>query len=134
VNNFSLRIISSFFLFLLISCLFFNDNFFFVVIIHFLLSLSIWEFLRLQNYRYSDKITSDRGNFFLSRQRLNSSDLVVVLWVNFFISSMIFDLFVISFFLFLTFIYICFFFKDKFSKLFGIVYVSYSLLCVNFIK
>ena len=129
MNNFSLRIISSFFLFILISCLLFKDSFFFTVIIHFLLSLSIWEFLRLHNYRYSDKIASDRGNFFLSRQRLNSSDLVVVLLANFFISSMIFDLFAISFFLFLSLIYISFFFKVKLSKLFGIVYVS-SPYCV----
>mgnify|MGYP007000078235 len=44
VNNFSLRIVSSIFLFLLIFCLFFNDKFLFSIVIHFLVSLSIWEF------------------------------------------------------------------------------------------
>ena len=64
VNNLSLRVFSSFFLILLISCLFLNDNFFFPIIIHSLVSLSIWEFLRLLNYRNSDRISSDKGNFF----------------------------------------------------------------------
>ena len=129
MNNLSLRIVSSFFLILLISCLFLNDNFFFPIIIHFLVSLSIWEFLRLLNYRNSSKISSDRGNFFLSRQRLNSSDFLVIILINLFISSMIFDVFVISFFLVFCLLFIFFFFKYKLSKLIGILYIS-SPYCV----
>lgn len=129
MNNLFLRIVSSFFLLLLISCLFFKDNFFFPVIVHFLVSLSIWEFLRLLNYMNSGKISSDRGNFFLSRQRLNSSDFVVIILINLFISSMIFDVFLISFFIFFSFLSFFFFFKEKFSKLIGILYIS-SPYCV----
>ena len=129
MNNFYLRIVSSFFLLLLISCLFFKDNFFFPVIVHFLVSLSIWEFLRLLNYRNSDRISSDKGNFFLSRQRLNYSDFLVIILINLFISSMIFSTFAISFFLVFCLLFIFFFFKYKLSKLIGIFYVS-SPYCV----
>ena len=129
VNNLSLRVFSSFFLILLISCLFLNDNFFFPIIIHFLVSLSIWEFLRLLNYRNSDRISSDKGNFFLSRQRLNYSDFLVIILINLFISSMIFSAFAISFFLVFCLLFIFFFFKYKLSKLIGIFYVS-SPYCV----
>ena len=109
VNNLSLRILSSFFLILLISCLFLNDNFFFPIIIHSLVSLSIWEFLRLLNYRNSDRISSDKGNFFLSRQRLNYLDFLVIILINLFISSMIFSAFAISFFLVFCLLFIFFF-------------------------
>ena len=129
VNNLSLRILSSFFLILLISCLFLNDNFFFPIIIHSLVSLSIWEFLRLLNYRNSDRISSDKGNFFLSRQRLNYSDFLVIILINLFISSMILSAFAISFFLVFCLLFIFFFFKFKLSKLIGIFYVS-SPYCV----
>ena len=129
VNNLSLRILSSFFLILLISCLFLNDNFFFPIIIHSLVSLSIWEFLRLLNYRNSDRISSDKGNFFLSRQRLNYSDFLVIILINLFISSMIFSAFAISFFLVFCLLFIFFFLKYKLSKLIGIFYVS-SPYCV----
>ena len=129
VNNLSLRVFSSFFLILLISCLFFKDNFFFPIIIHSLISLSIWEFLRLLNYRNSSKISSDRGNFFLSRQRLNSSDFAVIILINLFISSIIFDFFIISLVLFISLLSIFFFFKEKLSKLIGILYVS-SPYCI----
>ena len=111
VNNLYLRVFSSFFLILLIYCLFLNDNFFFPIIIHSLVSLSIWEFLRLLNYRNSDRISSDKGNFFLSRQRLNYSDFLVIILINLFISSMILSAFAISFFLVFCFLFIFFFFK-----------------------
>lgn len=129
VNNLSLRVFSSFFLILLIYCLFLNDNFFFPIIIHSLVSLSIWEFLRLLNYRNSDRISSDKGNFFLSRQRLNYSDFLVIILINLFISSMIFSAFAISFFLVFCFLFIFFFLKFKLSKIIGIFYVS-SPYCV----
>ena len=129
VNNLYLRVFSSFFLILLIYCLFLNDNFFFPIIIHSLVSLSIWEFLRLLNYRNSDRISSDKGNFFLSRQRLNYSDFLVIILINLFISSMIFSAFAISFFLVFCLLFIFFFFKFKLSKLIGIFYVS-SPYCV----
>ncbi len=129
VNNLYLRVFSSFFLILLISCLFLNDNFFFPIIIHSLVSLSIWEFLRLLNYRNSDRISSDKGNFFLSRQRLNYSDFLVIILINLFISSMILSAFAISFFLVFCFLFIFFFLKFKLSKIIGIFYVS-SPYCV----
>ena len=129
MNNLSLRILSSFFLILLISCLFLNDNFFFPIIIHFLVSLSIWEFLRLLNYRNSDRISSDKGNFFLSRQRLNYSDFLVIILINLFISSMILNAFAISFFLVFCLLFIFSFFKYKLSKIIGIFYVS-SPYCI----
>ena len=129
VNNLSLRVFSSFFLILLIYCLFLNDNFFFPIIIHSLVSLSIWEFLRLLNYRNSDRISSDKGNFFLSRQRLNYSDFLVIILINLFISSMILSAFAISFFLVFCFLFIFFFLKFKLSKIIGIFYVS-SPYCV----
>ena len=129
VNNLYLRVFSSFFLILLIYCLFLNDNFFFPIIIHSLVSLSIWEFLRLLNYRNSDRISSDKGNFFLSRQRLNYSDFLVIILINLFISSMILSAFAISFFLVFCFLFIFFFLKFKLSKLIGIFYVS-SPYCV----
>ena len=129
VNNLYLRVFSSFFLILLIYCLFLNDNFFFPIIIHSLVSLSIWEFLRLLNYRNSDRISSDKGNFFLSRQRLNYSDFLVIILINLFISSMILSAFAISFFLVFCFLFIFFFLKFKLSKIIGIFYVS-SPYCV----
>ena len=129
VNNLYLRVFSSFFLILLIYCLFLNDNFFFPIIIHSLVSLSIWEFLRLLNYRNSDRISSDKGNFFLSRQRLNYSDFLVIILINLFISSMIFSAFAISFFLVFCLLFIFFFLKFKLSKIIGIFYVS-SPYCV----
>ena len=129
VNNLYLRVFSSFFLILLIYCLFLNDNFFFPIIIHSLVSLSIWEFLRLLNYRNSDRISSDKGNFFLSRQRLNYSDFLVIILINLFISSMILSAFAISFFLVFCLLFIFFFLKFKLSKIIGIFYVS-SPYCV----
>ena len=129
VNNLYLRVFSSFFLILLIYCLFLNDNFFFPITIHSLVSLSIWEFLRLLNYRNSDRISSDKGNFFLSRQRLNYSDFLVIILINLFISSMILSAFAISFFLVFCFLFIFFFLKFKLSKIIGIFYVS-SPYCV----
>ena len=129
VNNLYLRVFSSFFLILLIYCLFLNDNFFFPIIIHSLVSLSIWEFLRLLNYRNSDRISSDKGNFFLSRQRLNYSDFLVIILINLFISSMILSAFAISFFIVFCLLFIFFFLKFKLSKIIGIFYVS-SPYCV----
>ena len=129
MNNLSLRVFSSFFLFFLIFCLFFNDQLFFPIVIHFLISLSIWEFLRLLSYRDSNKVSSNRGNFFLSRQRLNSLDCLVIFLMNLFISSMIFELFVIPIFIFFFLICVLLSFREKLFKILGIIYVS-SPYCV----
>ena len=129
MNNLSLRVFSSFFLFFLIFCLFFNDQLFFPIVIHFLISLSIWEFLRLLSYRDSNKVSSNRGNYFLSRQRLNSLDCLVIFLMNLFISSMIFELFVMSIFIFFFLICVFLSFGEKLFKILGIIYVS-SPYCV----
>ena len=123
MNNLTLRILSSFFLFLLVFFLFFIENFTFQVVIHFLVTLSVWELIRLLNYRNSSKKSSIKGNFFLSRQRLNFSDFLIIIIINLFFFTTIFNHFVIVYLIFFFFIPIFFLLKESLLKLLGIIYV-----------
>ena len=123
MQNLVLRIISSFFLFLFFYSILAEIKYLFFLSIHFLISMSIWEFLRLSNFRLFQNNSYEKTGFLLTRQKINFFDYTTIIFLNilcFFLiknSMYLFFIFLLLFFLFL------FFQRISFEKVFGIFYI-----------
>ena len=136
MKNFQLRFFSSIFLILPLVFLFSNNNFLFLFTIFLLISISLWEFLRLLSYRRN--INSNNGKnlqFLLSRQKITFFDIFLIFLINFLI--LIFFLNSKNFFFLLPFLIVIlsflFIFKDLF-KFLGVLYLSTPFLILIFLK
>ena len=134
VKNLILKIISSFFLFFFFYFLIINNGVLFSICIHFLITMSLWEFLRLSNF-LSDKNIDTNSGFYLTRQRINSFDYLLIIFLNILCFFLMHKLF----YLFLFFGFFCFFFlylqKIYIRKLVGTLYISstiFFLILINF--
>ncbi|MAZ46059.1 MAG: hypothetical protein CMM98_00570 [Rickettsiales bacterium] len=126
-KDFQLRFFSSIFLFLPLFLLFSKNNFIFLFIIHILLSASLWEFLRLQNYKdLRETNENSKLSFLLSRQKVGGLDFLVIFKTN--ILLLLFFHFLNNIFIFFilifVFFYLYFIIKFSFQKLFGLIYCS----------
>ena len=124
LTNLILRIISSFLLLFFFYSLISEEKFLFLIAIHFLISLSLWEILRLSNFRKLNNISSDRNGFFLTRQKITFFDSLLIIKLNllcFFLINNSYLFFYIFFAFLLLFLFIQ---KISLEKLFGTIYIS----------
>jgi len=134
-KDFQLRFFSSIFLFFPLFLLFSKNNTIFLFIIHFLLSLSLWEFFRLKKFKDSSKTNrKTKLDILLSRQKINGLDISIIIKINILLLLFHFygHILILLIFLFLIF-YLYFILKFNFEKLLGIVYCSIPFfILVNF--
>ena len=124
LTNLTLRIISSFLLFFFFYSLISEEKFLFLIAIHFLISFSLWEILRLSNFRKLNNISSDSNGFFLTRQKITFFDYFLIFILNllcFFLIHSSYLFFYIFFAFLLLFLFIQ---KISLEKLFGTIYIS----------
>ena len=136
MKNFQLRFFSSILLILPLVFLFSNNNFLFLFTIFLLISISLWEFLRLLGYRRNINFNNDKNlQFLLSRQKISFFDIFLIFLINFLI--LIFFLNSKNYFFLLPFMIVIlsflFFFKDLF-KIFGVLYLSSPFLVLIFLR
>ncbi len=135
MNNFQLRFFSSIFLLIPIILLFSNNNFLFLATIIFLLSTTLWEFLRLLSYRNDMNVSDKSFYLLLSRQKISFFDFFFVILINFLV--LIFFLNSKNYFSFLPLIIVVltlfFIFKD-FLKSLGILYLSSPFFILIFLR
>ncbi len=127
MNNFLMRTISSFFLFLIFFTLLFSEGFLFIFLIQIMLFITIWEFLRLLRFKSSVSNYQINNNFFLSRQRISYEDyclifLICFLNLCFFLSNFYFSFFFVILILIFYFFYKIFNFSVL--NIFGLTYFS----------
>ena len=125
VKDFQLRFFSSIFLFLPLFLLFSKNVLIFLFVIQSLLSISLWEFLRLKSFKDNLK-GRKKINILLSRHKVCSLDFFIIFIVNvllllFFLNLNYILIFLILIF-FLSYTYIIL--KFDFEKLLGLVYCS----------
>ena len=125
IKDFQLRFFSSIFLFIPLFLLFTKNNFIFLIVIQLLLSLSLWEFLRLKSFKdYLKK--QKKINKLLSRHKIYSLDFIIILKVNilllltFYYSNYILVFTILFFFFLYTYLIL----KFDFEKILGLVYCS----------
>ncbi len=136
MKNFQLRFFSSILLILPLVFLFSNNNFLFLFTIFLLISISLWEFLRLLSYRRNINFNNDKNlQFLLSRQKISFFDIFLIFLVNFLI--LIFFLNSKNYFFLLPFMIVIllflFLFKDLF-KILGVLYLSSPFLVLIFLR
>ena len=125
VKDFQLRFFSSIFLFVPLFLLFSKNILIFLFVIQSLLSISLWEFLRLKSFKDNFK-GQKKINILLSRHKISSLDFLIIFIVNvllllFFLNLNYILIFLILIF-FLSYTYIIL--KFDFEKLLGLVYCS----------
>ena len=126
INDFQSRFVSSIFLFFPLLLLFSKNDLIFLFIIQILLSLSLWEFIRLKNFRdFLRKKQKIEPYFLISRQKISSLDFLVIFKINllsliFYYSNYFLIILILIFFIF----YLYFILKFNFEKVLGIVYCS----------
>ena len=132
MNNLKLRLISTLFLLILLSLILFSDNFIRIFIIEIFLFLSLWEMMRLINFKNdlknfdNLKIEKDHANFFLTRKKINNLDFLIIFLI------IIINLFLINdhlgllsaFFIIFSILLICQDYKSDSFSIFCILYVS----------
>jgi len=126
IKDFQLRFVSSIFLFFSLLLLFSKNDLFFLFIIQILLSLSLWEFIRLKSFR--DFLRENRKvepYLLISRQKISSLDFLVIFKINvlslmFYYLNYILIIIILIFFI----LYLYFILKFNFEKILGIVYCS----------
>ena len=135
MKNLTLRIISSFFLIVFFFSLTANKEFIFILSTHFLISLSLWEFLRLTNFQFLKKKLLAKNGFYLTRQRIELFDYFLIIFFNILCFFLIKKFFVLFFIFSLFLIIFLFFQKIKLKKLVGISYIVSSiffLILINY--
>ena len=127
VKDFQLRFFSSIFLFFPLFLLFSKNNLIFLFIIQALLSLCLWEFVRLKNFKDLQKNNSVSKLYLsITRQKISSLDFLIIFKINilillfYFSSNYILTILIIIFLIF----YLYFISKFNFEKLLGLVYCS----------
>ncbi len=78
IKNLNVRLSSSLFLFVILFFLIFSNKALFLVLLHSLLFLTLWEYIRLIRYKFNATKLNISGNFFLSRQKINSYDYMII--------------------------------------------------------
>ena len=125
-KRFSIKISFFNFSFFPLFLIFSKNDLIFLFIIHILLSLSLWEFIRLNNFRDFLKKNKKKETFLLiSRQKISSLDFLVIFKIN--ILSLIFyylNYFLIFLILIFFILYFYFILKFNFEKVLGIIYCS----------
>ena len=103
--------------------------------IHFLISLSLWETLRLSNFRKLNNISSDSNGFFLTRQKITFFDYLLIFILNLLCFFLIYNsylLFYIFFAFLLLFLFIQkVFFWKSYSELFILVCQFFFLILLS---
>ena len=123
MQNLVLRIISSFFLFLFFYSILAEIKYLFFLSIHFLISMSIWEFLRLSNFRLFQNNSYEKTGFLLTRQKINFFDYTTIIFLNILCFFLIKNSMYLFFIFFLLFFLFLFFQRISFEKVFGIFYI-----------
>ena len=97
------RIVSSFFLLLLIFISSKSQLFFNILLINFLSFLCFWEFFRLLNFKNLQNINKFRGcNFFLTRSKVTLIDLIQLILLQIALVFYTFDKLFFSILIFVT--------------------------------
>ena len=127
VKDFHLRFFSSIFLFFPLLLLFSKNNYIFLFIIQAILSLSLWEFFRLKNFKdFSKKRLKTEPILLISRQKISSLDFLIIFKINilvlFFFNYPNYVLIILIFIFFIFYLY--FFLRFDFEKLLGLIYCS----------
>jgi len=127
LKDFQLRFFSSIFLFFPLFLLFSKNNLIFFFVIQALLSLSLWEFIRLKNFKDLLKNKPETEPYLsISRQKISSLDFLIIFKINiltlfyYYYSNHIFNIFILIIFIF----YLYFILKLNFEKLLGLAYCS----------
>ena len=126
IKDFQLRFLSSIFLFFPLFLIFSKNDLIFLFIIQILLSLSLWEFIRLKNFRdFLKKNRKTEPYLLISRQKISSLDFLIIFKINI-LSLIIYYLNYILIILILIFFifYLYLILKFNFEKVLGIVYCS----------
>ena len=124
LTNLTLRIISSFLLLFFFYSLISEEKFLFLIAIHFLISLSLWEILRLSNFRKLNNISSDSNGFFLTRQKINFFDYLLIIILNLLCFFLIYNSYLFFYIFFAFLLLFLFIQKISLEKLFGTIYIS----------
>ncbi len=133
-SNLKIRIISSIFLILVFLLIVGTNSIFFFLCTQLLLFLASWESIRLLNYR--ELIIRGRVNLILSRCKVSVYDFLIILFVNLFLISIFFSLYLLQGIIsVLFFLLIIKYTKKSFIKFLILTYISFAFFCVgNFIK
>ena len=124
LTNLILRIISSFLLLFFFYSLISEEKFLFLIAIHFLISLSLWEILRLTNFRKLNNISSDSNGFFLTRQKITVFDYLLIIILNLLCFFLIYNSYLFFYIFFAFLLLFLFIQKISLEKLFGTIYIS----------
>ncbi|MFL2661731.1 MAG: phosphatidate cytidylyltransferase [Alphaproteobacteria bacterium] len=129
-RNFTLRIISSFFLILFFLFLTYSREIYFLIFSQIILFLLNWESLRMLEFKASGCNNSKNNNFLLTRCKLSKYDVVLILLINTYVLlySLSFQYLQILLFLIILF----YIYKIKIiniPKSLVLSYVCFSLIC-----
>ena len=85
--------------------------------------MSIWEFLRLSNFRLFQDNSYEKTGFLLTRQKINFFDYTTIIFLNILCFFLIKNSMYLFFIFFLLFFLFLFFQRISFEKVFGIFYI-----------
>ena len=89
--------------------------------------MALWEFLRLSNFQIINKNLFQSSDFFLTRQRIDSFDYLLIIFINILCFFLIKKLFILFIFFTLLLLFFLFFQKVDFKKIIGTSYISSSV-------
>ena len=126
IQDFQIRFFSSILLFFILFLLFSKNSIIFLFVAQVLLSLSLWEFLRLKSFKDYLKEQLKKNNLLLSRHKISSLDFFIIFIVNILLLlSFHYANYIIIFLILLFFfLYIYLILKFDFEKVLGLIYCS----------
>ncbi len=126
IKDFQIRFFSSILLFFILFLLFSKNSIIFLFVAQVLLSLSLWEFLRLKSFKDYLKEQLKKNNLLLSRHKISSLDFFIIFIVNILLLlSFHYANYIIIFLILLFFfLYIYLILKFDFEKVLGLIYCS----------
>ena len=126
MNDFQVRFLSSIALFIPLILLFSEIDFIFMIVIHTLLTLCLWEFFRLLNFKEFLTIKDVNIQFLLSRQKISYFESFLIIKINFLALFLYFFSvnFIFVILLSLILLYLCFCYKKDLLKLIGLIYCA----------
>lgn len=130
MQNLILRIISSFFLILFFYSILGEIKQLFVLSIFFLISMSVWEFLRLSSFRLIQNNLFEKTGFFLTRQKIDFFDHIIIILLNFLCFLLIKNYIYLFFISFISFLLLLILQKISLEKIFGILYISLPIFFI----
>ena len=127
------RIVSSFFLLLLIFISSKSQLFFNILLINFLSFLCFWEFFRLLNFKNLQNINKFRGcNFFLTRSKITLIDLIQLILLQIALVFYTFDKLFFSILIFITVMFLIIFKSNhKILNFVGTVYLTIPFISAH---